>query len=416
MRSKSQAVRRQAAAAQFFASSRGSGQPLDSGTRTFMESRFAHDFSRVRVHTDRHAAQSAESVGASAYTVGSDVVFGAGAFDRQRLAHELTHVVQQSRSGASSTTSTEAEARMNANRIAAGLTGQVRAAAAPGTVQCEEPDDKKKKKAEAKELENKFSVDSQATVKPGEVKNKVAFKGEAAIPLGPGFTLGHVVFLDKPTLTFEGEKEEKFDPAKPHIPGPGDIKDVKAEAKVPVLKIEKLKIEKKGFSLGAGFEAGAALKYATGKGIGLGAEAEATGEAAYKSPSLLPPEAGKLTLGTSIKGTGSAGVSLDEKPTAKATGTFTAGAEYKSPTLRGPFGTFFGILGEKANLTIGAEGKLTGTAETGKNPSAKASVGGSIGLTGAGPQQPFLKATVTGEGVLGNPLMPVFGVSVGGRF
>src|ERR1044071_4821202 len=142
MRSKSQTVRKQGTAAQFFASRRGSGQPLDSDTRTFMESRFAHDFSRVRVHTDRHAAQSAESIGASAYTVGSDIVFGAGAFDRRRLAHELTHVVQQSRGGASPAASSEAEARMNASRVAAGLPGQVRAAAAPGTLQCEEPDDK----------------------------------------------------------------------------------------------------------------------------------------------------------------------------------------------------------------------------------------------------------------------------------
>src|ERR1043165_2400398 len=109
MRSKSQAARKQGTAAQFFVDRRGSGQPLDSDTRVFMESRFGHDFSRVRVHTDRDAAQSAESIGASAYTVGSDIVFGAGAFNRQRLAHELTHVVQQGRAGASPAASAEAE-------------------------------------------------------------------------------------------------------------------------------------------------------------------------------------------------------------------------------------------------------------------------------------------------------------------
>ncbi len=78
-----------------------SGQPLDPATRTFMEPRFGHDFSRVRMHTDTQAAESARSVNALAYTVGKDVVFGSGQYkpetsEGQRLlAHELTHVVQQ---------------------------------------------------------------------------------------------------------------------------------------------------------------------------------------------------------------------------------------------------------------------------------------------------------------------------------
>jgi hypothetical protein len=82
-----------------------SGQPLDSSTRSFMEGRFGHDFGNVRVHLDARAAASARSVNALAYTVGSDIVFRAGAFapdgssGRQLLAHELTHVVQQSDAG-----------------------------------------------------------------------------------------------------------------------------------------------------------------------------------------------------------------------------------------------------------------------------------------------------------------------------
>lgn len=80
---------------------RSPGQSLDRGTRTFMESRFGHDFSGVRVHTDGHAAESAQSVNALAYTVGQNVVFGAGQYSpgtiagKRLLAHELTHVVQQ---------------------------------------------------------------------------------------------------------------------------------------------------------------------------------------------------------------------------------------------------------------------------------------------------------------------------------
>lgn len=81
------------------------GQPLDLASRTFMESRFGHDFSRVQVHTDSKAAQSAQAVNALAYTVGQNVVFAAGQYmpftshGKTLIAHELAHVVQQSRSG-----------------------------------------------------------------------------------------------------------------------------------------------------------------------------------------------------------------------------------------------------------------------------------------------------------------------------
>ena len=85
---------------------RSPGRPLDTATRTFMESRLGADFSDVRVHTDSLAAESAGSINALAYTVGRDVVFGPGQFTsgnqvRQRLlAHELAHVIQQDRGGA----------------------------------------------------------------------------------------------------------------------------------------------------------------------------------------------------------------------------------------------------------------------------------------------------------------------------
>lgn len=81
---------------------RSQGHPLDAGTRSFMEPRFGHDFSGVRVYSDSHAAESARAVNALAYTVGSNVVFGAGQYAPGReggqrlLAHELAHVVQQS--------------------------------------------------------------------------------------------------------------------------------------------------------------------------------------------------------------------------------------------------------------------------------------------------------------------------------
>lgn len=81
---------------------RSPGQPLDATTRAFFEPRFGHDFSQVRVHTDVSAATSARAVNALAYTVGRHVVFGSNQYDpvmpagKQLLAHELTHVAQQS--------------------------------------------------------------------------------------------------------------------------------------------------------------------------------------------------------------------------------------------------------------------------------------------------------------------------------
>lgn len=84
---------------------RESGQPLDRETRAFFEPRLGHDFSRVRVHTNSAASASAAAIDAQAYTVGRDVVFGAGNYGprsregRRLLAHELAHVVQQARGG-----------------------------------------------------------------------------------------------------------------------------------------------------------------------------------------------------------------------------------------------------------------------------------------------------------------------------
>jgi hypothetical protein len=80
---------------------RSPGQPLDGATRAFMEPRFGHDFSQVRVHADGHASQSAQAVNALAYTAGKRIVFASGQYapgtsaGNHLLAHELTHVVQQ---------------------------------------------------------------------------------------------------------------------------------------------------------------------------------------------------------------------------------------------------------------------------------------------------------------------------------
>jgi hypothetical protein len=111
------------------------GSPLEAGVRSDMEGRFGQDFSDVRVHTGSPAHDSAKSVNAQAYTVGSNIVFQRDKYDpssdsgKHMLAHELTHVVQQ-RSGPVEGTDTgggvkvsdpsdrfEREAVSNADRI-----------------------------------------------------------------------------------------------------------------------------------------------------------------------------------------------------------------------------------------------------------------------------------------------------------
>lgn len=79
----------------------GGGEPLPEATRAYFEPRLGHDFGDVRVHTDNRAAESAQAIGAIAFTTGQDIVFGPGQYEpstpkgKRLLAHELTHVVQQ---------------------------------------------------------------------------------------------------------------------------------------------------------------------------------------------------------------------------------------------------------------------------------------------------------------------------------
>ncbi len=80
---------------------RGGGRPLEPDVRFDMEAMLGSDFSNVRIHTDADGSASAAAVQAKAYTVGAEVVFGAGAYvpstpeGRHTIAHELAHVEQQ---------------------------------------------------------------------------------------------------------------------------------------------------------------------------------------------------------------------------------------------------------------------------------------------------------------------------------
>jgi hypothetical protein len=119
------------------------GRSLDERTRGLMESRFAEDFSDVRIHTGYRAGEAADSVQARAFTVREDIVFAEGQYapettEGQRLlAHELAHVVQQRRptGGVASERQAERDARDAARELTSGGTPTVRERATPGAVQ-----------------------------------------------------------------------------------------------------------------------------------------------------------------------------------------------------------------------------------------------------------------------------------------
>jgi hypothetical protein len=78
------------------------GMPLPDAERAFFEPRLGQGLGAIRVHADAHAALSARAIGARAFAVGPDLVFGAREYaphtagGRRLLAHELVHALQRS--------------------------------------------------------------------------------------------------------------------------------------------------------------------------------------------------------------------------------------------------------------------------------------------------------------------------------
>ncbi|WP_322763339.1 DUF4157 domain-containing protein, partial [Frankia sp. Cr2] len=123
---------------------RGTGSPLSEPVRAEMEGHLEADLSTVRIHTDSTAATLNRAVQAEAFTTGTDVFFAPGRFDpssptgRGLLAHELTHVVQQS-AGAAGPGGTVSHPDDPAEREAAAIGAQVARQASPIPDDEEEP-------------------------------------------------------------------------------------------------------------------------------------------------------------------------------------------------------------------------------------------------------------------------------------
>lgn len=156
------------------------GRPLDSATRGTMESRFGHDFSRVRIHHDEQAAASASRISANAYTVGSSIVFDHGRYQphspagQRLLAHELAHVVQQSgigssgrEQGSTNPLETETEAKYAASRFSQGAEKVSVACRAQLGVAC---DHKTPEELEEERRKHEHASMTSITQRPEDVK------------------------------------------------------------------------------------------------------------------------------------------------------------------------------------------------------------------------------------------------------
>jgi hypothetical protein len=90
-----------AATGAYIRSLSGKGSLMPAGTREFFSARMGHDFSKVRIHTDFAAEQSATAINAKAYCIENNIVFNRGQYNpgsaegKRLLAHELTHVIQK---------------------------------------------------------------------------------------------------------------------------------------------------------------------------------------------------------------------------------------------------------------------------------------------------------------------------------
>ncbi len=375
---------------------RGPGQPLDAATQGAMQTHLGHDFGSVRVHADAHASASAEALGASAYTVGRDVVFGAGHYapetieGKRLLAHELTHVVQQTTTSGPPTPYAQAEneAEQNSRRLAAGAPGHVRSATPPGLLQ--------------RQGKPKASASGERTgTKEGQ--DKFSFKAELTVPLTDELKLGKVSFLDDLKLTGTGG----FLGTPLLGVSPAEFEDVKLQMALTLAKLELESVKKKEEALRKGkLSFGTTLSASGGPTFSFDPSNVAgslgttlTTKFSATTPSLIPSSVGTLTLGTSVSGAGSLTQTLgpDAKSTPKGEAKAGVSADFKSAPSRHPALTLGGVLGDKASVTAGLTGSASGSI-TPEATTGKLSGGLSLGLAGkGGGVERFIKLQVTGD-------------------
>ena len=391
---------------------RSPGQPLDGATRSFMEPRFGHDFSGVRVHTDTMAAQSAQAVNALAYTVGNEIVLGegrhpAGSNDaRGLLAHELTHVVQQTKRGAGadfSVASAEREADVNSERIRSGGSGHVSSGAPTGRML-------------RKPAQGEFKIEGGGSAKGSAFTYKFGYFTELSVSLFPWLKGARLAFLQDVKLATQGTAEREMPGGSTqalHLLGAQDIDTFSNQATLGLLQVEVPKLLREMLTFSPSVQAFGKNSFHHGEATGsLGVTAKLN--ATLKSISLLPSRFGELTLAGSLTGAGSVERLLGktdrkERTIPKATATAVLEGQYKSPDMRGPIVTLFGALGDRARITLGGQGSFSTTVKPEERSSAdpakvlspglasQLSGEASAGLVGSGKREPSIIVKIASE-------------------
>lgn len=379
---------------------RSPGQPLDASTRSLMESRFGQDFSSVRVHTDTLASESAEAVSAHAYTLDRHILFGPGQYapettsGQRLLAHELTHVLQQTAASGAPIADAQAEheAEQNSRRFVAGQPGRAASAARAGQLQRDE------KKGTETEVKGERSVTKEG-------KEKFGFEAEVSVPLTNRLHLGSFSFLDNLKLTGEGGVV-----GSPLLSAGATPEELKLQMALTLAKLELANVKDKAEALKRGkLSFGTTLSTSGGPtfafdpfnptgslGLSLAAKAGAT------TPSLIPSRRGKLTFGASLSAGGSLTQTFGDKgaSTSKADANFGLTANFESAPSKNPALTLGGVLGDKAKVTADLEGSASGSLTSDKT-SGTLSGGGSIGITGTRKDvETFVKLKLTGDATL----------------
>ncbi len=297
-----------------------SGRGPGEQERSFFESRMNADFSHVRIHTGSEADKAAASIGARAFTLGNNIVIANGEYDfntlrgKKLMAHELTHVVQQT---------------MSADKKSYLTSG------AQNTIQRvgheEEPEG----------AEGEFSLARGFSLSPEGITNRFGFEATLEVPL-LDLQLGSLAFLNQLEITAEGSTES----ASPIPLTATQIQALETEIALRLISLEMDEIRRStrfgDFNLqaGAGVNATASGEFnaegASPASPSAGANVSASAEAGFQSPpfTLLGTRGVRFTLG--LEGEGAAGISTGAPPSIEIEGAASAGLS--APRLAGaPF-------------------------------------------------------------------------------
>lgn len=352
-----------------------SGKPLSDKERIFFESRFGYNFSDVRLHDDNAALVAAQKIDARAFTLGNNIFLGDAEISsvqrKNLLAHELTHVIQQSNANGiqDSLINTEKEAVRNSQNISGKGGISVNTNSSPGKIQ--------------RKPKSKASIESSGTKKkegdePAKNINKYTLSAETKLPLPGSRKYGKLSVLDNLKLKISGEKS-----GEEPISAPVDLETLKVKLAIEIAKfeLEKVKNTQFGkFKAGAKIGAGSSLTFKLGKSTAFEGEvgSSAAFNLGYKTPNFIPGSYGSLGLESTLGGTGSLTGTVgseDSKFVPKISGKAGLGLKYSSPSFRG------GPLGDRATVDIGAGAEISGSL-TPEERGLKAAGTGEIGLTG----------------------------------